>query len=166
MNILVDNIAHTLCSRLGRKCDSARADGRYLLHQLLGKAVNAQRRERQTDLFVISPREQLVGQLAESRIVTDRERAKRYFVKTGVLIKPPTLSVEHIGTLFAHRAVYHSRLTEAAAAYASAIHLGNDTVMHRLYVRHNEFVGEIYTVKIGDYLLLYSSRNIVVLRLE
>ena len=135
--ILVDGVAQALRAGLGREGQAALAHLLQAAHDVHGKVVRAQRRQREAHAARLAVFQQPVAHLVERAVVAARERQERRLLIAGVFERFDALPDDRLRFARAHRAVDIPRLTEAAAADAAAKQLHVHTVVHDLRARHD-----------------------------
>ena len=159
--VFIDNVAHTLASCLGSEGKSAFAHGFDFVHNLVGEAVNAQGRQRNADLFVLTPACQLFEQGNDLAVVARTKRGQRHLVIACVFAQRLALGVDCLGRFFTYRAVDKACLTKTAAADTSPENLLNCSVVDNLNERNDKIVGIVRLVHLGHQALVNYGRSAV-----
>ena len=134
---LVDDVAQALRTSLRRERQAGLPHLLHLVREVDGKAVDAQRWQREADLLVAELVHEIVDKTAETGIVRRGERGEAHLVVPRAVDEPARHLFQVLLRAFARGAVADARLAEAAAARATAEELKHDTVVHDVHVGHN-----------------------------
>ena len=130
----IDDVAQTLRPRLRREGQPGLAHALYLLGELHGKTVNAQRRKGDADLLVPIVLDEIIHKTAKPRIVRRGERGQAHLIVAAggnhLMCHLPQAFLRALtrGT------IGNACLTEAAAARAAAKELKHGTVVYDVHV--------------------------------
>ena len=161
LNIFIDNITHSLTSRLGRKCKSAFTHCFDFIHNIVGKTVNSQWRQRNTDFFVLTPLIEFCKQRHNLCVVAWTQRRKRHFVITRILTQCSALLIDNFGRFFSYGAINKSCLTKTTATNTSAENLLHRSVVHNFHKRNYEIVGIVAFVHLFHKALMNNRRSVM-----
>ena len=148
---LVYHVAQPLRPGLGREGQAALAHRLKPRGEADREGVDAQARQRKLYLVVRQHRREALERLRDSAPVAGREREQADLLPAGLVEQRLDLLADRGRGAFAHGAVYHSGLAEAAAARAALEDLHRDAVVDDAGVRHYHRSVEEILVEILDY---------------
>ena len=134
---LVNDVAQALRTGLRRERQAGLPHLLHLVREIDGKAVDAQRWQREADLLVAELVHEIVDEATETGIVRRGERGEAHLVVARAVDETARHLLQMFLRALARRPVADARLAEAAAARAAAEELEHDTVVHDVHVGHD-----------------------------
>jgi hypothetical protein len=95
-DVFIDNVPQTLCSRLRRKSKTAATDGFDFGHQLRGKIIDPEGRQRNAGVLLFRPCMEPVDQLVQLGVVARTERGKRNLIIARAVAQIVALPVNDV----------------------------------------------------------------------